>query len=199
VFDRSIELAHEALSLSQSNGMLKNLARSHWLAGQALAGIMQVDQAMEHLKKAVEIVDDVQHGSLRWKIRLSLAEAQRKAGKSPAEAIWQVRELIDRTTRSLSGSPLQAVFLASGWIEQLKQLEQSPTLEKSPYPASLTRREVEVLQLVAKGATNQQVADALHISVRTVNTHMTNILTKTGCDNRTAASAFAVEHNLVPR
>jgi DNA-binding CsgD family transcriptional regulator len=53
--------------------------------------------------------------------------------------------------------------------------------------------QVEVLQLVAKGASNRQVADALHISVRTVNTHMTNILNKIGLENRTAATAFALQ------
>jgi DNA-binding NarL/FixJ family response regulator len=56
---------------------------------------------------------------------------------------------------------------------------------------------VEVLRLVATGASNQQVANVLHISVRTVNTHMTNILNKTGCENRTAATAYAMEHNLL--
>ena len=65
------------------------------------------------------------------------------------------------------------------------------------YPAGLTLREVEVLQLVANGATNQQVADVLHISVRTVNTHMTNIMNKIGCENRTAASIYAIQHHLV--
>lgn len=197
-FDRSIELAQEARRLAEANGILKNIAKAHWFEGQALAGIMQYDRAIEHLEMGVEIAEKIQHGSLRWKIRLRLAEAQREAGKSPVEIIQQARELIDWTIRSISGSPLQPAFLASSWIEELDQLEKSPTAKKTLYPAGLTQREVEVLQLVARGATNQQIADILHLSVRTVNTHMTNILNKTGCENRTAASAFAVEYNLVP-
>ena len=87
---------------------------------------------------------------------------------------------------------------AHSWIERIETLEQSPIPEPSDdYPAGLTTREIDVLKLVANGASNQQVADILHISVRTVNTHMTNILNKTGCDNRTAASVFAFQHNLV--
>jgi DNA-binding NarL/FixJ family response regulator len=82
-------------------------------------------------------------------------------------------------------------------FQQLEKLEESPEPNRPTYPAGLTQREVEVLQLVATGASNQQVADVLHISVRTVNTHMTNILNKTGCDNRTAASVFAIQRNLV--
>jgi class 3 adenylate cyclase/predicted ATPase/DNA-binding CsgD family transcriptional regulator len=196
-FGQAIEQAQEARSYAQAKGVQKNIAKSHWIEGQALARLGQYDAALEHLNKAVTIVDDIQHGSLRWKIRLSLAEVWMKAGESPLALIQQARSLVDQTIQSLSGSPLQEVFLASHWIRQLEELDQSPSPAKRAYPAGLTEREVEVLRLVAGGATNQQVAEALYISVRTVNTHMTNILNKTGCDNRTAASAFAVQHNLV--
>ncbi|TNF93054.1 MAG: hypothetical protein EP297_12855 [Gammaproteobacteria bacterium] len=196
-FDQALELAQEARNMAQSKGMLKNIAKSNWFEGQALAGLMRFDEALGHLEKAVGIVDKIQHGSLRWKIRLSLAEVLRKAGQSPKGIVREARELIDKTIQSLSGSPLQEIFLASYWIKQLEDLEEDPTPGKPTHPAGLTPREIEVLQLVARGATNQEVAEALHISVRTVNTHMTNILNKTGCDNRTAASAFAIQHKLV--
>lgn len=199
MFERSIELAQEARRLAQPNRMLKNIARSHWLEGHALVGLRRFEAALEHFEKGIAIVDDIQHGSLRWKIRLSLALGLRLARKSPEEGIRQARKLVNQTIQLLSGSPLQQIFLASHWLEQLEELEKNPTPEIPKYPAGLTQREVEVLHLVAQGATNQQVADVLHISVRTVNTHMTNILNKTGCGNRTAASAFAREHNLVPR
>ena len=105
--------------------------------------------------------------------------------------------MMDQTAQSLLGSPLHNSFISSSWMAQIESLEQAPVREKAAYPSGLTQREVEVLRLVAGGATNQQVADILHISVRTVNTHMTNILNKTGCDNRTAASAFAIQNNLL--
>ena len=103
----------------------------------------------------------------------------------------------DQAADNLSGSQLQESFLSSPWITRIESLGNKTVAKKATYPAGLTRREVEVLRLVANGATNQQVADKLHISVRTVNTHMTNILNKTGCDNRTAASSFAARHNLL--
>jgi class 3 adenylate cyclase/DNA-binding CsgD family transcriptional regulator len=196
-FDQAIEMAQDAHSLSESKGMHKNTAKSHWFEGQALAGKMRFKEARDHLEKAVGIVDEIGHGSLRWKIRLTLAEVLRKSGQSPDGVLKQARELVDETIRSLSGAPLQKHFLNSAWIQQIQDLEQNPTPEKQVFPAGLTLREIEVLQLVARGATNQEVGDALHISVRTVNTHMTSILNKIGCDNRTAASAFAIQHNLV--
>ena len=50
----------------------------------------------------------------------------------------------------------------------------------------VTRREFEVLDLVASGATNQAIADDLHISVRTVESHISSLFTKLGSDNRAA-------------
>jgi DNA-binding CsgD family transcriptional regulator len=49
---------------------------------------------------------------------------------------------------------------------------------------SLSERELEILELVSTGLTNQQIADKLEISKRTVDNHITNILHKTGTENR---------------
>jgi DNA-binding CsgD family transcriptional regulator len=63
--------------------------------------------------------------------------------------------------------------------------------------AGLTAREVQVLALVARGKSNKEIAADLVISDRTVARHMSNIFTKLGVSTRTAASAFAFEHDLV--
>jgi DNA-binding NarL/FixJ family response regulator len=62
--------------------------------------------------------------------------------------------------------------------------------------AQLSAREAEVLRLLAAGKSNQQIADELVISLSTVLHHVTNILTKTGCVNRTEAAAYAHRHSL---
>ena len=119
-FDQAIESAQEARSLAQSKGMTKNIAKSHWFEGQAMAKVRRFDEALKHLEKAIGMVDDIQHGSLRWKIRLNLAATLKKAGESPEEVVRQARELIDQTINSLASSPLQKVFLSSHWIKQLR-------------------------------------------------------------------------------
>ena len=63
-------------------------------------------------------------------------------------------------------------------------------------PGGLTGREAEVLSLVAAGATNRDVAQALTISEKTVGRHLANIFTKIGVGSRTAAAAWAHEHRL---
>ena len=60
----------------------------------------------------------------------------------------------------------------------------------------LTAREVEVLSLVAAGLMNRQVAERLGVSTRTVDAHLRSIYAKLGLKSRTAATRFAVEHNL---
>jgi DNA-binding CsgD family transcriptional regulator len=64
------------------------------------------------------------------------------------------------------------------------------------YPAGLTRREVEVLRLVAQGLTNFNVAAHLVISPRTVNTHLNSIYRKLNTSSREVAIRFALEHGL---
>jgi DNA-binding NarL/FixJ family response regulator len=61
---------------------------------------------------------------------------------------------------------------------------------------SLSRREIEVLRLVAAGKSNPQIADELVISLNTVQRHVSNILGKTGAANRAQATAYAKDHGL---
>ncbi len=64
------------------------------------------------------------------------------------------------------------------------------------FPANLTQREVAVLKLVACGKSNKQIAQELGITEKTVTNHLTHVFNKTMCDNRAAATAFAVRHGL---
>jgi Response regulator containing a CheY-like receiver domain and an HTH DNA-binding domain len=60
----------------------------------------------------------------------------------------------------------------------------------------LTPREMEVLLLVAKGKSNQEIANDLFISLKTVKVHVSNILSKLGVQDRTQAVIYAFQHNL---
>ncbi|MFJ8235072.1 response regulator [Ureibacillus sp. NPDC094379] len=60
----------------------------------------------------------------------------------------------------------------------------------------LTEREMEVLLLVAQGKTNQEIADELFIALKTVKTHVSNILSKLEVQDRTQAVVYAFQHGL---
>lgn len=65
------------------------------------------------------------------------------------------------------------------------------------YPAGLSRREIDVLRLVAQGFTDSQIAEQLVISPRTVTTHLTSIYNKLQVGSRAAATNFAVRNHLI--
>ena len=76
------------------------------------------------------------------------------------------------------------------------------TERRSPPQAhDLTAREVEVLALLASGMSNREIAEALVLSVRTVERHIANLYDKIGAHDKTAratATAYAFRHGLVP-
>ena len=80
-------------------------------------------------------------------------------------------------------------------------LSPSPSLERPMvHPRSeLSERELEIIELVATGLTNLEIAGQLTISKRTVDNHVSNIFTKTGAKNRVALLNWAMDHGKICR
>ena len=72
------------------------------------------------------------------------------------------------------------------------------SLDSSLEP-SVSEREMEIIALVAQGLTNQEIAQALTISKRTVDNHVSNIFTKTGAKNRVALLNWAMDNGKICR
>lgn len=80
-----------------------------------------------------------------------------------------------------------------------KLMEEVRQPSKTVVPEDLlTQRELDVIRLLAKGLTNSQIALSLNVSIRTVTTHIRNILDKLHLQNRTQAAIYAVEHGILP-
>ncbi|MET0973225.1 MAG: LuxR C-terminal-related transcriptional regulator, partial [Thermoleophilaceae bacterium] len=107
------------------------------------------------------------------------------------------RSLGDDDTAALELEAARVVFVELeathdlGWVDSL-------TPRAAPPDAyGLTPRELEVLRLVAAGKSNREIASALVISEHTVARHLQNIFAKVRVSSRTAAGAFAFDHDLV--
>jgi DNA-binding CsgD family transcriptional regulator len=197
----------EAAELAQAKGVTKNVIKSLLLEGQALLLLKRPEEAARCLREAVALADEIDHNSLRWKSRLRLAQLYAILGRANADLFEQAQDLVNTIASHLDDDKMRTSFLSSPLVIELMANAKSAlrsVVEEQPeaaqaveFPAGLSAREVDVLRLVAQGATNRQIADTLMISVKTVNAHMTNILNKIGCDNRTAATTFALQHGLV--
>lgn len=71
------------------------------------------------------------------------------------------------------------------------------TSENESTREALTDRELEVLKNVARGESNHQIAENLHITVNTVKTHLKNILSKLQLENRTQAATYAIRKGII--
>jgi DNA-binding CsgD family transcriptional regulator len=107
------------------------------------------------------------------------------------------QELRDEEGAELERDGARRVFEQLGAAPDLARLQALRSTAVSQAAGGLTAREVQVLALVATGKSNREIAAELVISERTVARHMSNIFIKLNVSSRTAASAFAFEHDLV--
>lgn len=162
------------------------------LLGMLAATMERWDVAEQHFERALA-VDAASHG-LPW-----LAHSRHQYAAM----------LLERKRRgdAQRAAPLLDAALKTSCELGMRALEQrvlalqprSGANERTTYPAGLSAREVQVLQMVAEGKTNQEIANALFRSANTVANHVRNILAKIDAANRTEAAAFAVRHGLVKR
>ena len=121
-------------------------------------------------------------------------EAPYEAARSRALVGLACRALGDDDATAFELEAARGVLAGLGAVPDLARVE---SLIR-PVPGGLTPRELEVLRLAAVGMSNREIASELVVSEHTIARHLQNIFAKLGVSSRTAASAFAFAHNLVP-
>ena len=102
-----------------------------------------------------------------------------------------IKEVEEAIEHVLSGRNYFSQEILSGFIKSISR-------KKEPqYPIKLSEREAEVLFLICKGHSNHEIADALHISKRTVDKHRENLLHKTGSKNTAGLVIYAIKNSIV--
>jgi len=104
-------------------------------------------------------------------------------------------ELVEAIRKASKGEATLHPRVASRLIKQFSRQE----LDRSHLFSELTGREMEILTLIARGFTNQKIADALVISIGTVKGHVSNILSKLHLADRTQAAVYAWQEGIVKR
>jgi DNA-binding CsgD family transcriptional regulator/tetratricopeptide (TPR) repeat protein len=165
------------------------LLAAHRLLGSILHAAGQEEEARTHLASALMLADTCA-APYEWALTyLALAELNSDAQDRSAAtaALDEVRAIC---------APLGAAPALARAEKVATGLARRPVEAASGYPAGLSAREVEVLRLLTTGLTNRQIAAHLSLSTPTIKNHVAHILAKTGTDNRAAAAAFALRHNL---
>ena len=193
---------------------LKVVAQASSVA-EALATLGAFDEAGEALDLAVvdlnlpdgsgsEFISELQSSSTRalalvlsaHSDRFRLARAIEAGAAGILHKSSRIENIVDAVRRLRSGEQLippqeviEAVRLVSG--ERLRDQEVRLLISK------LTPRERELLEALAEGLSDKEIAERLYVGVGTVRTHMTHLLAKFGVDSRLQALIFAIRYGLV--
>ena len=139
-------------------------------------------EAERHLTAALDLADACEAPFERALTLLAIAELRAAQGDTPEAAalLDDVRHLC---------TPLGAAPTLARAAALAARLSAMPPGES--YPAGLTQREVEVLRLLAQRQTDKEIAEALFLGPRTVQSHVAHILNKLGVANRREAATQA--------
>jgi len=99
----------------------------------------------------------------------------------PEELVAQVESSLKQASRLIQ--------------RQDKASESSPKIQV-PFDVELTPTELRVVQFVARGMANREIAEELNVSQRTIESHVSNMLGKTGLHNRTELARWAIENSM---
>ncbi|TPG70935.1 DNA-binding response regulator [Brevibacillus laterosporus] len=99
-------------------------------------------------------------------------------------------EIVKAIRAAVEGEPVLESQVASKIMARFRTGAQTPAHQQ------LTPRELEVLLLIGQGKSNQEIADELIIGIKTVKTHVSNVLSKLGVEDRTQAAIYVHKHQL---
>jgi DNA-binding CsgD family transcriptional regulator len=195
LLDALVTIAAAAGAVEEARAAADELGRLAGLAGSPL-----LDAIALRAQGEAQVVAGDHRGALA---SLRRAAEQWQALDAPYELAC-VRVGIAAACRALGDDDGASIELAAA-RETFERLGATPDLARVDelagarprVPGGLSEREVEVLRHLVGGGTNRQIADALGISERTVDRHVSNIYTKLDVSSRAAATAFAYEHGLV--
>jgi DNA-binding CsgD family transcriptional regulator/tetratricopeptide (TPR) repeat protein len=164
------------------------LLAAHRLLGELNHATEKSEAADGHLRTALDIADACAAPYERALTLLALAELRMAEGTNTnvSAPLEEARGICF----DLGASPVLAR------VEALAAHTPGGRRVTSAYPAGLTRREAEVLGLLAAGRSNKEIAAQLFLSERTVERHITTVYRKIGTRRRTEAMAFALRHGL---
>ncbi|MEK1908332.1 MAG: LuxR C-terminal-related transcriptional regulator [Pseudomonas sp.] len=208
--DKALECFQQGLQRMQDDHLLAPsgfydlLPRARYQAAHTRLLLGQTAVAVADLQALRSDCRQSGHLALAGECSLSLAEAQYLDGQSELAA-ESLRLAVIEAERIALLRPLQTLYqrrsewleevlpalTSTGWYQRLHSEILGSEVALEPSESLLSKRELAVLELIAQGCSNQQIAEQLYISLHTVKTHARRINVKLGVERRTQAVARA--------
>jgi tetratricopeptide (TPR) repeat protein len=185
-----------ASDLNTSKG--GSILRVSKLRGEALVALQRPEEAKSALTAAHAITLAQGARPMQWRICISLGKLYQAQGRNQeAEQVFTAaRSLVEELAITLADESLRDNFMrqASAMVPHTRPLTQA-RVKKQAF-GGLTIREREVTELITQGKSNREIADALVVSERTIETHVSSSLSKLGFSSRTQIATWAIEKGL---
>jgi DNA-binding CsgD family transcriptional regulator len=165
------------------------------LRGEALFALGQGEQAICALEEARRGAQDQGALPLLWQIHRSLARAYTRANERPLthRELDAARQVIVGLADSIEETELRERFVEAALASLPREQPLTPRQSAKHAFGGLSERERAIALLIGQGSTTREIAEACHISQRTVETHLGRIYAKLGLSTRTQLAAWLVE------
>ena len=169
------------------------------LKGEALLALSRLDEAHAALEEAKRGARERGDPSLLWRVQRSLGQVYRRLKlEEQAQGEWAAaREIIAQLAAMIEDEGVREHFSHTALTSLPKEKPLLARRATASQFGGLTERERQVATLIAQGRSNREIAEALVISYRTVETHIANIMFKLSYTARSQVAAWVVEKGLM--
>ncbi len=216
-YEAQNELEHATRMFEEAIGIWRELDQGHWLAmalnnlGKVQIRRGELDRARRHLLEALSLAQRM--GNRRRSAYVVVAAAALASAEGDGDWAASMQAIATATIAAIGASnpsntsrlpsvaaPPPSMSFERAVEEVMTRLARQPTSKSVPVaqtpPAGLTRRERDVVLLVAQGQTNRQIAETLVLAEGTVENYVQRVLGKLGFNNRAQIAIWALEHGV---
>ncbi|MBP7690629.1 MAG: AAA family ATPase [Anaerolineales bacterium] len=194
----ALEIVEKLVATAPSTPGVQAIPAVALLQGAALAAVGQTADAENILRAALETAQAGELPPLVWRLDLALGRLYLTLGRrdAAAEAFAGARSVVESLAEPLTEASLAETLRRGAAAGMARVKLDSPRRKAKQAAAGLTRREQEVATLVAEGRSNREIATTLHLSPRTVEVHIANIMGKLSLDTRAQIAVWTTERRL---
>jgi len=199
--EEALQITEHLLDSKRSTRVAQPIPALLKLKGEALFALQHFKKAERSLEGARRGAEERQALPLLWQIhaRLGWLYQQEKKLEMSEREFASARRVIHELEANIPDETVRTDFLQAALKILPKEIALSNRQREAEKFGGLTAREQEVAVLVSQGKSNREVADALVLSERTVENHVSNILAKLGFESRAQIAVWVVEKDLRPQ